>query len=492
TETHAGSELHDNEMLLDKLLHSLISYDAGNPFRPFPETTKLILQYLNECKILDPACGSGAFPMGILQKMVHILHKLDPDNSVWKDVQIKKAEQESKEAFEIENKQAREDRLLEINEAFDQSINDPDYARKLFLIENCIYGVDIQPIATQISKLRFFISLVVEQKVNAEKDNFGIRPLPNLETKFVAANTLIGIEKPKLGDQLNLYSTDGLKTLEAKLKKVRSKLFSAKSKETKLKYREEDKVLRNQIAEELEKSGWKSDTAQKLAGWDPYDQNASSSFFDPEWMFDIKDGFNIVIGNPPYVFTRDVEFDGNFKKYIEDEYFSKMIRGKKSKSNQSGKINLFAIFIVKGLFVSSENGYLTYIIPNNILRTTTYDVVRRYLLENSHIEQIVDLGSGVFDNVTASTVVLGLSKKATTSKTKVITEINSIERYDFSTKVFDQSQFLENVSYSFNIYMDELSLEISKLIASNKKLLESFCVDNIEGIVAHKHLVFDS
>src|SRR5690606_14949400 len=119
--------------------------------------------------------------------------------------------------------------------------------------------------------------------------------------KFVAANTLIGIEKPKLGDQLNLYSTDGLNTLEAKLKKVRSKLFSAKSKETKLKYREEDKVLRNQIAEELEKSGWKSDTAQKLAGWDPYDQNASSSFFDPEWMFDIKDGFDVVIGNPPYI-----------------------------------------------------------------------------------------------------------------------------------------------------------------------------------------------
>src|SRR5690606_1624522 len=112
----------------------------------------------------------------------------------------------------------------------------------LFLIENCIYGVDIQPIAVQISKLRFFISLVVEQKPSDKPaNNFNIRPLPNWETKFVAANTLIGIEKPKLGDQLNLYSTDELKTLEAKLKKVRSKLFSAKSKETKLKYREEDK-----------------------------------------------------------------------------------------------------------------------------------------------------------------------------------------------------------------------------------------------------------
>jgi adenine-specific DNA-methyltransferase len=261
---------------LDKELHVLTSFDSKVPFADNSELQREIITALSTCTILDPACGSGAFPMGILQKMVHILQKLDPENKVWKEVQLAKAEQESKAAFEIEDKQAREERLIEINEAFDQSINDPDYARKLFLIENCIYGVDIQPIATQISKLRFFISLVVEQKVNSEKDNFGIRPLPNLETKFVAANTLIGIEKPSA--QLSLYDTKEVKALETKLKKVRSKLFSAKSKETKLKYREEDKVLRNQIAEELEKSGWKSDTAQKLAGWDPYDQNASFSF----------------------------------------------------------------------------------------------------------------------------------------------------------------------------------------------------------------------
>lgn len=297
---NAMSDRGISEETLDTELHVLTSFDTKVPFSDNLALRKEIIQALSTCTILDPACGSGAFPMGILQKMVHILQKLDPDNKIWKEVQLQKAEQESKTAFEIEDKQARQDQLLEINEAFDQSINDPDYARKLFLIENCIYGVDIQPIAIQISKLRFFISLVVEQKVNPEKINFGIRPLPNLETKFVAANTLIGIEKPKIGDQLNMYSTDGLKKLETELKKVRSKLFSAKSKDTKIKYRQRDEELRNRIAEELEKSGWKGDTAQKLAGWDPYNQNASSSFFDPEWMFDIKEGFDVVIGNPPY------------------------------------------------------------------------------------------------------------------------------------------------------------------------------------------------
>ena len=162
----------------------------------------------------------------------------------------------------------------------------------------CIYGVDIQPIATQISKLRFFISLVVDQNTNLNADeNFGIRPLPNLETKFVTANALVGIDKPNA--QLSLYDTKEVKELETELKKVRHKLFSARTKDTKLRYRQRDEELRNAIAVELEKNGWKSDNAQKLAKWDPYDQNASSPFFDSEWMFDIADGFDIVIGNPP-------------------------------------------------------------------------------------------------------------------------------------------------------------------------------------------------
>ena len=255
-----GEQLLDDETL-DKELHVLTSFDSKVPFADNPELQREIITALSSCTILDPACGSGAFPMGILQKMVHILQKLDPENKVWKEVQLEKARKESEAAFEIEDKQAREERLLEINEAFDQSINDPDYARKLFLIENCIYGVDIQPIATQISKLRFFISLVVEQKVNAEKDNFDIRPLPNLETKFVAANTLISIEKDG-----GLFETDEVKKLESELKIVRHKIFSLKSKERKIAWREKDKELRENLSIVLKNQGLPLDAAEKLAG----------------------------------------------------------------------------------------------------------------------------------------------------------------------------------------------------------------------------------
>ena len=108
-----------------------------------------------------------------------------------------------------------------INEAFER--NELDYGRKLYLIENCIYGVDIQPIATQIAKLRFFISLIVEQKIDDTRENRGVRPLPNLETKFVAANTLLDVEKPS---QLLLRNPE-IDRKEKALEEVRRRHFTA-------------------------------------------------------------------------------------------------------------------------------------------------------------------------------------------------------------------------------------------------------------------------
>src|SRR3972149_10831791 len=148
----------------EEKIRMLLSYSEEIPEFSAPERQKII-SAIDNIKILDPACGSGAFPMGILHKLVYALQKLDPENKYWHELQYKKALKESEEIFKQDDKNEREERLKEINEAFDEGINYPDYARKLYLIENCIYGVDIQPIAIQISKLRFFISLVLAQKV---------------------------------------------------------------------------------------------------------------------------------------------------------------------------------------------------------------------------------------------------------------------------------------------------------------------------------------
>ena len=457
-EQHSGSELKDNDERLDALLHNLVSFNPENPFAEFPQTSKIILEQLDTCTILDPACGSGAFPMGVLQKMVHILEKLDPDNRIWKEVQIEKAKKESDEAFDIADKKAREIRLLEINEAFDEDINNPDYARKLFLIENCIYGVDIQPIATQISKLRFFISLVVEQNVDKSKDNFGIRPLPNLETKFVAANTLIGIEKEN-----TLFSTTEIKALEQELKKVRNKLFGARTKDTKLKYRTQDKELRLQIADKLKENGFPVASAEKLASWDPFDQNASSSFFDPEWMFDIKEGFDIVIGNPPYVQSKFMNAETKYKY----------------KTNYKSCINQFDIFncfIEINKRIGKKDSLTYFILPDRFIVNSDYLELRKFMKINFSLIEIVTLGDGIFENVNMPTAIMGFK--------------NSIEKeYLFKTRktllesvqLINSLDITKNNDYKFPVFLNSLESSIISKIDSKGKKISDFFTD-IRGV----------
>lgn len=287
-----------------------------------------IMLSLYNCKVLDPACGSGAFPMGILQQMVHILSRIDPDNKMWKEIMLQKAIDETSEAYRNSSNEERKELIADIERSFDESINRPDYARKLYLIENCIYGVDIQPIAIQISKLRFFISLVVDQNTNTDPtDNFGIRPLPNLEAKFVAANTLIGLDKK----DASLFDSEEIKAKENELKIAKHKIFGAKTVRTKRKYKNIVNDLRQEIADMLYANGAVgNDEARQLASWDMFNQNASSPFFDSEWMFGVKDGFDIVIGNPPYVLISL----SLYKKLYSNYY-----------NWQEGKIDLYRLFI---------------------------------------------------------------------------------------------------------------------------------------------------
>jgi hypothetical protein len=280
------------------ILDDLFSYSEEESNNISDDLKRKLVEAIDQIKIIDPACGSGAFPMGILHKLVFLLQKLDPSNEIWKDIQTKKATEEAELAFRLgKDKQERDDLLKEISRNFDESINYPDYARKLYLIENCIYGVDIQPIAIQISKLRFFISLILDQKVDRSKPNFGILTLPNLETKFVSANALIGLEKP---DQKSFRNPEIAK-LEQELKFLRHRYFRIKSRAEKNQLQNKDKELREKLKNALIGDGWSDKVAEKIAKFDIFDQNASADWFDPEWMFGVVDGFDIVIGNPPYV-----------------------------------------------------------------------------------------------------------------------------------------------------------------------------------------------
>ena len=152
---------------LDYLLdHSNARADAGELFEDGEK--RAVVAAIGDLRALDPAVGSGAFPMGILQTLTLALRRLDPDNALWEAFQKKRAKDRAGEAFEAPDQPSRDDALREISATFEK-YRQSDFGRKLYLIQNGIYGVDIQPIACQIAKLRFFISLVIEQEPDSQR-----------------------------------------------------------------------------------------------------------------------------------------------------------------------------------------------------------------------------------------------------------------------------------------------------------------------------------
>ena len=444
------------------------------------EQRKLIMQSLYDCKILDPACGSGAFPMGILQQMVHILGRIDSDNKQWKKMMMKQAIDETTEAFKNASKEERKELIDDIERSFDEGVNRPDYARKLYLIENCIYGVDIQPIAIQISKLRFFISLVVDQNTNTKPaDNFGIRPLPNLEAKFVAANTLIGLDKKD-----SLFDSEAIKAKENELKAAKHKIFGAKTVRTKRKWRDRVNELRQEIADMLKKCGAiGNEEAQQLAGWDMFNQNASSPFFDSEWMFGVKTGFDIVIGNPPYLQVKK----GLVNK-LEYPY---------SEGKDIGKQNLYKLFIEAAYNKMTLNGTGCLIVQSSIMGDVSASYTRELLLKKctlifvSEFPKSINKGNEdrAFSGVLQGTCILLFRKvqnKISNVKISIGNSRQSILNPKYSVisakEIFDFSSLHEIPLVCIG------GMDLYKKIKSINTHLSDFLVDSAQGNINTIHL----
>ncbi|MBK7231408.1 MAG: Eco57I restriction-modification methylase domain-containing protein [Saprospiraceae bacterium] len=449
-------------------LRELFSYsEIPNPFDE--KETKALIEVINNCKILDPACGSGAYPMGILHKMVHLLQKLDPGNKLWKaqqreniiGEQIKLLEKDreaikglSDKAVRQKAEKAVDKRLKEVDEIFESKNNFDDYARKLYLIENCIYGIDIQPIAVQISKLRFFISLIIDQNKQKSKDNFGIRSLPNLETKFVAANTLIGLNKPSSNIKGKVGSTflENLKIegVKDELKEIRHKYFSAITRKEKLQYQKQDKKLRQDIAKMLESDGWETEVAKQIVAFDPYDQNTFAPWFDPEWMFGHSDGFDIVIGNPPYhQLSKDESASDKYKLYLKNRF-----------GTSGGRLNTFIFFTHIGVELLKQKGVITYIIPNTILTQDYYKETRKYLLDKTTLTQIVSYNELPFENAVVENITFFALKSPMPDY--IIKHFNdNLSIIEFDTEK-TKKEFNKSDTFSFNFRSNAITDKICK------------------------------
>ena len=378
-----------DEKFWEERLHYLLDYakvsdDADQWFRD--AEADRIVRAISELKILDPAVGSGAFPMGVLHKLTLALRRLDPDNSRWERLQKERAAKRAEAAFDTKDDRTRREELVEIDETF-KRYRDSDFGRKLYLIQNSIFGVDIQSIACQIAKLRFFISLAIEQLPDKGAENFGIKPLPNLETRFIAANTLIGLTRVR--DLTSVNAQD----IERQLRDNRERYFHATTRRQKLNCKRRDKVLRGKLAEELTEIGMPADEAEKIAYWDPYDQNASTDFFDTEWMFGITDGFDVVIGNPPYVRQEKIK---SLKPTLKKQY-----------DCYTGTADLYVYFYERGFQVLRDNGILTYISSNKYFRSAYGKKLRDFLTRQSTISQLIDFGDApVFTSIAYPSIVI--------------------------------------------------------------------------------------
>ena len=416
-------------------LRQLLSYSDKDP-QFSPEEIRILIDAIDQVKILDPACGSGAFPMGALHKLVFLLGKLDPGNEEWEARQLAKARQ-----LDV----GRDAALQAVKDAFARDHG--DYGRKLYLIENCLYGVDIQPIAVQIAKLRCFISLVVEQEPDEALPNLGILPLPNLETKFIAANTLFGLHRQS--EKQMTFREHNIEAKRVELRAVRHEHFLARRYSEKKALRKRDKKLREELAELLKSSQpFPGPEADMVAHWDPYHADRAAAFFDPEWMFSLVPylqrspgtwrgnfsfinetggqmelvssrsitGFDIIIGNPPYVRQEELKkrkaFEGlpdlerPLKDVLKDDYFC-----------YTGVADLYVYFYEKAFDLLALGGVLCFISSNKYFRAGYGEKLRHFLVTNGDVRLVVDFGDEpVFTSIAYPSIILVQKVRETRDK----------------------------------------------------------------------------
>ncbi|MFS9319650.1 Eco57I restriction-modification methylase domain-containing protein [Streptococcus sp. oral taxon 431] len=292
--------------------------------------TKTILEALDSYKVLDPACGSGAFPMGMIQLLVRTYERL----------------LKSFDAYEL----------------------------KLSIIENNIFGVDIEPMAIEISRLRAWLSVIID-----EPDKSKIQPLPNLDFKFVCANSLISLSQ----DDDNIFDDQDL---DLKLSDIRQKYFNARIKSSKDNWQKKYYELTTGKIQL-----WESVRSEQLKSFDPFIVKKPASFFDSYFMFGVHK-FDAIIGNPPYVGTK--------KRSTADKI---------ALENEFGFADdLYSHFFFKGIELLEEGGSLTYITSKSFWTIQSKKNLRDLLLSNT-INYIFDTANP-FESAMVDTAITSVNK----------------------------------------------------------------------------------
>ena len=309
---HLASKLPN---VADSVVRAFVEHHEMQPeLEPYRDTLETALR---EVKICDPAIGSGAFPMGLL-------------NELWR-----------------------------CREALGTTLSRLQLKKEI--IENNIYGVDIERGAIDIARLRFWLSIVVDSET--------AEPLPNFDYKFMQGNSLIesygGFDLSRIaGKTVGRPSTStqyviGLDSdlSQKNLQRLLREYFSVTDHQKKA-------TMRHAINAEVKTLIRESigGTPTFLAKLDQLDPSANQDFFLwHTWFKDIfdKGGFDIVIGNPPY----GAKVSEDDKRYFKQRYYS---ANSHPKQGLKGSTDTFVVFLELGHNILNQTGNLAFIVPMSV------------------------------------------------------------------------------------------------------------------------------
>lgn len=326
-----------------------------------------LIKALENVKICDPAIGSGAFPMGLLNELLKCREALVETSPLWR-----------------------------LNES-----EKPKYNRaeiKKSIIQNNIYGVDIEKGAVDIARLRFWLSIVVDEEEEAS-------PLPNLDYKIMQGNSLIesyrGLDLSKLtyakksGGPISQYSIfeDDTKQLQREVTQLLTQYYSCSDHDKKTDLRNK---ISNTIAKQLSVQNFDADILRELR---TLDLAGNDQFFLwHTWFSDVfeKGGFDIVIGNPPYNEISDKEEKAFYQKHFKDVL--------------SKHYDLYIFFFKIGIDLLREKGIMTYITPHTFTWYPQFIALREYIYNKTTILEITDRIKSIFDSAVVDNSIISLQK----------------------------------------------------------------------------------
>lgn len=372
----------------------------------------IIIDALDKITVLDPACGSGAFPMGMLQLFIKIYERLEG--------------------------------------RFDP------YKTKLQIIQNNIFGVDIEPMAVEIARLRAWLSLIVD-----EEDSRSVEPLPNLDFKFVCANSLMPLDGDKQASLL------GDNELHSKLKDLRDKYFNARKPESKKKLQKDFYGLINQ------RTIFDDRRTKQLQSFNPFKNLHPADFFNSDQMFGVAQGFDIVIGNPPY----GAKIPASDKKAYQAFYQSaRTIAGV-----EKGSVDTYALFIDLGLFHTIQTkGVLCYIVPLAFTSSESMAALHNMMLKDCGIIQVSTYSNRpkkIFDNADQRVSIVLANK--TGQQTSELLTTGVLKRYATTSvrEIVDNLHFVNSLDYVRKGRLPKIGQEIEsnilqKIFKNDKTLLD--------------------